>query len=170
LADRSGNALIEAALVFPLLIVLFFGVSELCEAFIASRRVQAAAYTAADVVARLQAANAADLTALKSMIDETIKPLPVEPVGLIITSVVADAGNATRVAWSDAFGPGVVAYTAGSPIALPAGLTLPNTSVVFAQVKYTFQSTLSVLIVGGVVLQGQAYQRPRFTAQVARGN
>ena len=95
--DETGNALIEAALVFPILFILFFGVSELCEGFIASRRVEAAAFTAADLVARLQTVNSADLVALKSIIDETIKPLPVATVGLVVTSVIADENNATTV-------------------------------------------------------------------------
>jgi Flp pilus assembly protein TadG len=166
--DRSGNALVEAALVFPVLIVLFFGVSEVCEGFTASRRVETAAYTAADLVARLQTVSSADLAALKTMIDETIKPLPVATVGLVVTSVAADAQNATTVAWSDALGPGVAPHVAGSTMTIPAGLTLPNTTVVFAQVRYAFRSTLSTLIVGEVVLQAEAYQRPRFAVQVAR--
>jgi Flp pilus assembly protein TadG len=157
----------EAAIVFPVLIILFFGVSELSEGFIASRRVVAAAYTAADLVARLQTVGSNDLTALKSMIDETIKPLPVATVGLVVTSVVADQNNVTTVAWSDALGSGVTAYASGSSITLPAGLTSPNSSVIFSQVTYTFQSTLSTLIVGGVPLQARAYEQPRFTLQVA---
>jgi Flp pilus assembly protein TadG len=168
--DCSGNALVEAAIVFPVLIVLFFGVSELSEGFIASRRVVAAAYTAADLVARLQTVSSSDLTALKSMIDETIKPLPVATVGLVVTSVVADQNNVTTVAWSDAIGPGVTAYAPSSSITLPAGVTLPNTSVIYSRVTYTFHSTLSTLIVGGVQLHAQAYQQPRFTLQVARGS
>jgi Flp pilus assembly protein TadG len=166
--NDSGNALIEAALVFPILFIFFFGVSELCEGFIASRRVEAAAFTAADLVARLQTVNSADLVALKSIIDETIKPLPVATVGLVVTSVIADQNNATTVAWSEALGSGVTAHTANTLIVLPAGLTLSNTSVIFAQVNYTFRSTLSTLIVGGVQLRAQAYQQPRFAQQVAR--
>jgi Flp pilus assembly protein TadG len=168
--DCCGNALLEAAIVFPLLIVLFFGVSELSEGFLASRRVVAAAYTAADLVARLQTVTSSDLVGLKSMIDETIKPLPVTTVGLVVSSVVADGNNITTVAWSEALGPGVTALTPSSSITLPAGLTLPNTSVIVSQVSYTFQSTLSTMIVGGVQLQGQAYQQPRFAVEVARGN
>ena len=91
--DETGSALIEAALVFPILFILFFGVSELCEGFIASRRVEAAAFTAADLVARLQTVSSADVIALKSIVDETIKPFPVATVGLVVTSVVADQDN-----------------------------------------------------------------------------
>jgi Flp pilus assembly protein TadG len=169
-SDDSGNALIEAALVFPLLLILFFGVSELCEGFIASRRVEAAAFTAADFVARLQTVNSPDLVALKSIIDETIKPFPVATVGLVVTSVVADENNVTTVAWSEALGSGVTAHAASSSIVLPAGLTLSNTSVIFAQVTFTFQSTLSTLIVGGLQLRARAYQQLRFAQQVARTN
>ncbi len=166
-SDDSGNALIEAALVFPLLLILFYGVSELCEGFIASRRVEAAAFTAADLVARLQTVNTPDLVALKSIIDETIKPFPVATVGLVVTSVVADENNVTTIAWSEALGSGATAQTS---IDLPAGLTLSNTSVIFAQVTCTFQSTLSTLIVGGLQLRARAYQQPRFAQQVARTN
>ena len=35
-SNDAGNALIEAALVFPILFIFFFGVSELCEGFIES--------------------------------------------------------------------------------------------------------------------------------------
>ena len=118
--NDAGNALIEAALVFPILFIFFFGVSELCEGFIASRRVEAAAFTAADLVARLQTVNSADLVALKSIIDETIKPLPVATVGLVVTSVIADENNATTVAWSEALGSGVTALH-GEHINRPAG-------------------------------------------------
>jgi len=170
LRDCHGIALLEAAIVFPVLIILFFGVSELSEGFTASRRVSAAAYTAADLVARLQTVSSSDLTALKSMIDETIKPMPVATVAMVVTSVVADENNVTTVAWSDALGSGVTAYAPGSSITLPAGLTAPNTSIIYAQITYTFQSTLSTFIVGGVPLQAQAYQQPRFTLQVARGS
>ena len=168
LRDDSGNALVEAVLAFPVLIILFFGVSELCEGFTASRRVEAAAYTAADLVARLQTVNSADLVALKTMIDETIKPLPVATVGLVVTSVLADGDNVTTVAWSDALGLGVTAFATGGPINLPAGVTLPNTTIIFSQIRYTFRSTLSTFIVGGVQLRAEAYQRPRFSIEVAR--
>jgi Flp pilus assembly protein TadG len=169
-SDEAGNALIEAALVLPLLFVLFFGVSELCEGFMARRRVEAAAFTAADLVARLQSVSSTDLTALKSIVDETIKPFPIASVGLIVTSVVANQNNLTTVAWSQAFGPGMTAHPANMQISIPLGLTLPNTSVIFAEVTYTFQSTLSTLIVGGLQLRAQAYQPPRLGQQVAKSD
>jgi Flp pilus assembly protein TadG len=166
--DQSGNILVEAALVFPLLVSLFLGVSEFSEAFTAKRRLAVGANTAADLVARVTTVTAGDLSGVKAMVDETIKPFPIANLGLVITSVVADEDNVTTVAWSDAQGKGVSAYVAGAAISLPAGLTVPKGSLILAEVKYEFQSTLSTLLVGFVPLEAKAYQVPRYSHQVAK--
>src|SRR5690349_12938795 len=114
--DRSGQALVEAALVFPMLISVFLGVSEFSQAFTVKRRLEAAANTAADLVARTQAIATADLTGIKAMIDEMLKPYPTATLGLTISSVVADQDNATRVAWSYAQGSGATARTPGASV------------------------------------------------------
>ncbi len=166
--DESGNILVEAALVFPILVALLLGVSEFSEAFTASRRVTAAAHAAADLVARSASVTAADLSGIKAMIDETIKPFSAASLGLVITSVVADKDNATTVLWSDALGTGVTAYGTGAAIGVPAGLTFPKGSLVLAEIKYQFKSTLSTLIVGSVPLQAKAYHVPRYSNQVVK--
>jgi len=164
--DESGNILLEAALVFPILIGLFLGVSELSEALTVSRRLDSAAYMAADLVARQQSVTANDLDSVKAMIDETIKPFPLTSLGLVVTSVVADKDNATTVAWSQALGTGTSAHTTGAAITVPSGLTFSNNALVFAEVTYQFRSTLSTLIVGSVPLKSEAYQMPRYSVQV----
>jgi Flp pilus assembly protein TadG len=166
--DRSGHALVEAALVFPMLISVFLGISEFSQAFTVKRRLEAAANTAADLVARTQSVATADLTGIKAMIDEMLKPYPTTTLGLTISSVVADQDNATRVAWSYAQGSGATARSAGTPLSLPPDLTEPNSSIVFAEVNYTFRSTLGQMIVGDVSFAAQAYLRPRASNQVAK--
>jgi Flp pilus assembly protein TadG len=166
--DQSGNILVEAALVFPILLGLFLGVSEFSEGFTVSRRLDAAAFAAADLVARSQSVSADDLNGVKVMVDETLKPFPLGALGLVITSVVADEDNATTVVWSEAMGTGVSPHGTGAAISLPSGLTFPKGSVVVAEVKYQFKSTLSTLLVGSVPLQAAAYQPPRYSGQVIK--
>jgi Flp pilus assembly protein TadG len=166
--DQSGNILVEAALAFPILIMLLLGVSEFSEAFTVSRRVTVAANTAADLVARTTSVTSTDLNGIKAMVDETIKPFPIASLGLVITSVVADKDNVTTVAWSEALGTGVSAYGTGAAIALPAGLTVPKGSLILAEVKYQFQSTLAAMFVGSVPLEAKAYQLPRYSSQVVK--
>jgi len=168
LRDRSGQALVEAALVFPMLIAVFLGVSEFSQAFTVKRRLEAVANTAADLVARTQSIATADLIGIKAMVDEIMKPYPTLTLGLTISSIVADQDNATRVAWSYAQGSGATARTPGASVSLPPGLTEPNSSIVFAEVNYTFRSTLGQIIVGDVSFAAEAYLRPRASNQVAR--
>jgi Flp pilus assembly protein TadG len=167
--QQSGQALIEAALIFPILLGLFLGVSEFSEAFTVSRRLQAAAHTTADLVARMQSVTAKDVDGIKAMLDETLKPYPTASLGMIVTSVVADKdGATTTVEWSEARGAGVTSHAAGTVLTLPAGLASSEESVVFAEIKYSFQSTLATLIVGKVALDAQAYQRPRLGLKVLK--
>jgi Flp pilus assembly protein TadG len=168
--DRSGQALVEAALVFPMLISVFLGVSEFSQAFTVKRRLETAANAAADLVARTASVATADLTGTKAMIDEILKPYSTTPLGLTISSVVADQDNATRVAWSYAQGSGATARTSGAAVTLPPDLTEPNSSIIFAEVNYTFRSTLAHLIIGDVAFTAEAYLRPRASAQVTKSD
>jgi Flp pilus assembly protein TadG len=166
--DSGGHALVEAALVFPLLLSLFLGISEFSEALTVNRRVEAAAGTSADLVARLKTVTTEDLEQIKPMIDAMLQPYPTATLSLVISSVVADADNETTVAWSHAEGAGVSARAAGSVVALPAGLTEPNSSVILAEVRYGFRSTLTTLIVGELPMAAEAYVRPRLAARIEK--
>jgi Flp pilus assembly protein TadG len=154
--------------VLPILASLFLGVSEFSEAFTVSRRLEAAAGTSADLVARLQSVSTAELNQIKPLLDEIIRPYATDSLGVVITSVIADDGNATMVAWSHAAGPGAAARTAGSAVSLPSGVAEAGKSIILAEVRYTFHSTLATLIVGGVPLSAEAYMRPRLGAEVAK--
>jgi len=166
--DQSGQALVEAALVLPIMVGLFLGVSEFSEAFTVSRRLEAAAATSADLVGRLQTVTTAELTQIKPLLDEMIRPFPTGTFGVVITSAVTDNADNTTVAWSHADGSGAAARAPGSAVSLPAGLTETSKSVIFSEVRYTFQSTLATLILGGVPLTAEAYVRPRLTDKVTK--
>lgn len=168
--DTRGHAFLEAALVFPIMISLFLGISEFGEALTVSRRIEAAAGAGADLIARLRTVSDAELGEIKPMIDEMFKPFPTDSIGLVISSVVADKDNVTTVAWSYAEGSGATARGEGSAVALPPGLTEPNTSVILAEVNYTFSSTLAVLITGGKPMSAEGYVRPRLVAQITKAD
>jgi len=167
-SDERGSALVEAALVFPVLIVVFLGLSEYSEALTAKRRVETAAGTGADLVARLRTVSTADLAQIKPMLDEMIRPFPTATLGLVVTSVVADAENNTTVAWSYADGAGAAQHAEGAAVSLPAGLTEPGKSIIMAEVSYTFHSTLATLIVGDLPMAAEAYVKPRLAAQIEK--
>lgn len=165
--DQGGQALVEAAILLPILAGLFLGVSEFSEAFTVNRRLEAAANASSDLVARVQSVTTADLTGIKAMIDEMMRPYPTAPLGIVITSVVTDGNNVPQVDWSYAQGAGVSPRAKGSVPALPAGITEPNSSIVVGEVSYEFRSTLSRMI-GNFPMHTEAYFRPRASWKVEK--
>ena len=167
--DRRGSALLEAALVMPILVSLFLGLNEYGEGLTASRRVEMAAGTTADLVARLRSVSTAELSQIKPLVDEMLRPFPTDSLRLVITSVVADDDNTTTVAWSHAEG-GATPREQGASVSLPGGLTEPGGSVIVAEVQYTFRSTLATLIVGDIQMQAEGFSRPRLSAQIEKAD
>ncbi|MDX2205189.1 MAG: hypothetical protein NW223_20745 [Hyphomicrobiaceae bacterium] len=164
---RGGHALIETALLFTFLPFLFLGVSEYSEADLAKRRLDAAAGTSADLIARLDAVTTAEIDAMKdNLINEIVKPFTTASFGLVLTQVTTDANGQSTVSWSRARGGSASARAVGSSIVLPAGLAEASTSVIMAETSYPFSSTLSSMIVGVRNLTGTAYSAPRHGGQV----
>lgn len=165
---REGAALVEFSLAFPLLIILFLALVEFCEAFTVNRKLTLAASTVADLVAQMPAASAADLADIARVADALLAPRDATELGLVITSVEANAQGAGRVGWSFARGTGATAHAAGATFTLPAALAPPNSSVIVAETRYAFTPSIGFYITGVVTLRGRAYFRPRLSASVAR--
>ena len=168
--NLAGGALIEASLVIPFGVFLFLGVSEFAQGFTVNRRIEAAAGTAADLVTRQPTVSTADLNGIKAMLDEIVRPYPVDTLRLRLTSIAVDSSGQGTVAWSFAVGPGISSHAVGAGITVPAGLAQPDSSVVFAETEYTFQSTLSTLLPSGIEMRGESYFPPRFGEFVERAD
>ena len=166
--DTQGGALVEATLVIPLGVFLFIGVSEFAQGFTANRRIETAAGTAADLVTRQPSVSTADLNGIKTMLDEILRPFPIDTLRMRLTSVAVDGTGQATVAWSFAAGPGISSHAVGSGINIPTGLAPVNSSVVFAEVEYTFQSTLSTFLPVGIEMRGESFFPPRFGEFVER--
>ncbi|MCY0726030.1 hypothetical protein OVW19_30265, partial [Klebsiella pneumoniae] len=75
-----------------------------------------------------------------------------------VTSVVADANNIPRVAWSS--GRAMSGRAVNSIVTVPGGMLTPGSSVILAEIQYTFTSPFGEFLVGGVVLTDTFYLRP----------
>ena len=157
----DGGAFIEAALVLPIGLLLFVGISEFAQGFTINRRLEAAAGTAADLVTRHQIINTADLVGIKNMLDEMVKPYPVDTFNVRVTSIQTDDTATSTVAWSFARGPGLSAHASGANITVPPGLVGPNSGIVLAEVSYAFTSSLSLLVPAGIPMRAESYFPPR---------
>lgn len=174
LRDPRGVSAVEFALIAPLLIGLYVGAIELGNALTINRRTSAVASTAADLAAQVKTVTAADLKDIVAASSSILTPYPATspfPLKIVLTSVVADDKNATKVDWSYASNGGT-ARACKSAVTLPAGLTQANSSVIMAEVTYAFTPLLNLSFAnpGSFNMSRTFYARPRKSLTVQMTN
>lgn len=167
LRDKGAIGAVEFALIFPVMMTIYFGVAEMTNALIVQRRVTLIAQTAADLVAQAASVTNSDMTDIMAASTAIMQPYNTGPIKIKISSVVADSTNKTKVAWSDA--KNTTARTVGSSVTLPSGLTSAGTSVIYAEVSYAYVSpVIGQVLATGIAMGDQAYLKPRRSVSVAR--
>jgi Flp pilus assembly protein TadG len=180
--NTGGVSAVEFALIVPVIIVLYVASVELGNLLTISRRTSEVASTAADLTAQVKTVSTSDLADITAAATSILYPYvpPNFPAPkIVLTSVVADANNSPKVAWSYPTA-GATARATGSVVALPAGLTQANSSVIMAEVTYAFTPLLNLTgceTVNGVnpcanpgsfPMSRTFYSRPRKSLTVAK--
>lgn len=163
-SDRRGVSAVEFALIAPLMIVFYFGLVELCQGFMALKRMTHVSSTVADLAtqeASLSAAEIADLFAAGNVI---MAPFPTPALSQRISSVSVDANGVARIDWSR--GQGMSARAAGSTIAVPAGLVENGESLIMTEVSYDYDSAIDYIVKGITRFSHTYYLRPRVSDKV----
>ena len=97
---RDGIAALEFAVISPIMISLYFGVTELSDALTAGAKTTAVAASAADLVAQDTKICNAEMNDIFSALDAIMFPYPGGNMHIVISSLI-DAGNGTvKVAWT----------------------------------------------------------------------
>jgi Flp pilus assembly protein TadG len=169
--DRSGTAAVEFALILPGLLIMVIGSYEVANLILADLKLEAAAETAADLVAQTRintVLQAADFTNITNAATEVMTPFPT-------------GSSQLKIAYAS------VTYNTGSPVidwhfevnsATPiSASSLPNSanaanlgnetagstdSVIVAHVTYSYSSSVSYVLSSSYTLSEAALNRPRY--------
>jgi len=177
LNDRSGLAAVEFAFVFPMMVVMYFGVVELSSAIAVDRKATQVARTLSDLTSQSVSVADADLINFGQAAKAIMTPYPPSPLIFSITEVYVDKTTAVaRVQWSkaltiDTSGNVAIAATAphnvGDVVVLPPGLVVAKakgTYVIWSEVSYKYTPTVGyVLASTGITFRDAAFTRPRLT-------
>lgn len=165
---REGVIATEFALIAPIMIVMYFGVAEIADAFTASSKVTSVASSAADLTARESAVCNAEISDIFSAMIAIMFPYPQNNMQITISSLIDTGTGTVKVAWSDALN--TTPRLVNSVVAIPAGLVTSGGggSVIFTEVTYNYSSPAGYLIYGTRPLHDSFYLRPRRTAQITR--
>lgn len=167
-AARAGSAALEFAIIAPMMVFLLFGSVDLLDVLNANKRVQNAAASIADVVARDTEVSNSEVTGFWAALDVLMFPDSGANTRLRVTSVNIVNSSTARVVWSE--GHGMSARVVNSTVTLPAAMMTPGTSVIMAEAAYSYSSPLGFLLPGPITLHQDAYRRSRLVDPIPRVN
>lgn len=156
--DERGVSAIEFAMLAPILIAFYMGMTEFCQGFMAQKRMGHVSAMVADLVAQEETVTPAAIDDIFDIGGLLMKPFPITTLHQRVSSVTHINGVPT-VDWSRA--DGMAARAVGSTMTLPADLVTAGESVVVAEVTYDYDSAADYLMPGLTRFSHIYYLRPR---------
>ncbi|HVR57492.1 MAG TPA: TadE/TadG family type IV pilus assembly protein [Pseudolabrys sp.] len=173
LSDRSGLAAVEFAMIFPIMVVLYFGVVEFSSAIAVDRKATQVARTLSDLTSQSMTVADTDIKNFGEAAKAIMTPYPPSPLVSSITEVYIDkVSGVARVQWSKGLtiGPtGDVSIAAAAPhnpgdvVTLPLALVAAKgTFVIWSEVSYKYTPAVGIMLAQtGITFRDVAYTRPR---------
>jgi Flp pilus assembly protein TadG len=155
---QDGTALVEFALLLPIMITLFLGAFEVTRVVAANMRVANAAQSVADMIAQQSNITSTMMTNFCNGGQLSMAPLS----GASLKVAVAEVTNTSSglvVDWTDTSCNSATAIS--NPTTLATSL-VPNTndSVIVVQATYSYSSPINYVLAKLYTLTQTAYQRP----------
>jgi len=142
--ETKGTSAIEFALIFPILILVYFGLVEISNSLEVKRKVENAANLTGMLVAQAEAVDADFMTNVYKASKMAFEPLDVAPLKVRISSVFRELQNdgsfINKVAWSD--GDGLTALAVGSVLNPPDNILGDNRGIIVTEVEYKYARIL----------------------------
>lgn len=156
--DERGVSAVEFAMLAPVLIAFYFGLAELCQGYMAQKRMGHVASMVADLVAQEETVATTNLDDIFEIGGLIMKPFPTPALKQRVSSVTRTAGVA-KVDWSR--GDGMTARAVNSTISLPTDLIADGESVIVSEATYDYDSPVDYFMPGITRFSHIYYLRPR---------
>lgn len=161
---EDGSAAIEAALLFPILMVLLMGMVDIGDATLTNQKVISGSQVAADLLARKPTASSSDIDNAAEAARLALMPFPTDSFGIDIASIQFDTDGLPVVLWrvTRNMSPNDVAVQSSEAIGAP------GEGVLIVTVQYRFEPTFSGHIIGPFTMQEVAFVRGRKSPTITR--
>lgn len=166
--DNRGVTAVEFALILPLMVILYFGTTELTQAYLAKRRADHVSAALGDLTSQVPTISASNVTDVFRAASLLMAPYAADTsvLGMKISSVTSDA---TTGVWSVQWDMtnGVNATNGFRTLAqiksdLTAATLNPGDGIIVAEARYSYKSPTTYFInPNGVTFSNVFYVRPR---------
>ena len=159
---EKAMAAVEFALILPVMLVVFVGVTQVGEAVSISQKVTITARTITDLVTRENSPLAAsELNTDLQAAAQVMVPYPSGALTVTVSQISTDANGKATVNWSGSWPDNTKALLQGSSFTLPSSLSGANVTVVYGRVSYGYTPVLGYNIIGPMTLSDGIYFYPR---------
>jgi Flp pilus assembly protein TadG len=171
--DKSGVAIVEFALVLPIMCTLYLGCVAATIGVATDRKLTLLTHSLADLVAQDDTLTTTEMPDLFKAAKAVMRPYSVDPgiIGMRVSSVRINDSGAACVEWSVA-PTGATKLPArgwGDPVTIliPSGLRTDNTYLIWSETEYTYTPIVGANIIGtSFELKGENFMRPRMADKV----
>jgi Flp pilus assembly protein TadG len=164
--DGRGVALVEFAMVLPVLMMLFVGGYQISDAVAAQRKITAAARTIADLTSQYTTVTDSDLDTILNASEQVMAPYAQTNARMTVSQIDIDATRRSKVGWSR--GKNTAKLAAGSEFAVPDSIKQANTSLIVARIDYQYIPGIAASMIGQIPLSETIIMSPRASATVVK--
>ena len=160
--QKEGVAAIEFALIAPIMITFYFGVSELSVLIATDRDVAHAASVAGDLATQSETLAQADVETIMeaALTVANVDSDNVNSLSVELNSFELDANNQLNQVGHALMG-SAISSGAFNPSEIPASMTTGSSGVVVARVDFKYQPLIADFLLSELVLHETFYLKPR---------
>jgi Flp pilus assembly protein TadG len=166
LRDDRGNTVIEFALIFPMLMLLLFGMIEITNMLMVNRKVVATAQNLADLVTRFDEIAPSQFSQFDDAVRWMLDPFPADASAYGIAHVAFDAGQVPTLDAADGGWTHDSGLTVASATDRADGLGIGGDAIVVVELTYQYEPVVGSLILQPMTFRHIAYSRPRNEPQI----
>lgn len=155
--DRGGVSAIEFALIAPVVILLYLGLAEFSQGYMAQKRVAHAASMVADLTARrnsLTQDQIGDILAIGQLI---MRPYPTDTLTQRVASVTRVSSSEVKIDWQV----GNTTALDATSLNIPDGMIANGETVIISETGYDYDSPVDYVLETLTHLSHRTYLRPR---------
>lgn len=150
---QQGVAALEFALIAPVMVIMFLGMTEVTVGVNTDRKLALVSRTLADLTARATSMNSTDMGNIFSAAKIVMQPYSSAGLNMVVTSVLVTTSGTTvtgKVDWSCASGPSAAARKTGTAYTVPDSFKTAQSFVV-VETNMTYTPMFGQQIVNGAL-------------------
>lgn len=164
--EEEGMAAVEAALIFPVMLVLLLGVYDVGNAILANQKTIRSSQIVADLITRKSIIDISDVNEAVEAGRLAFEPIDSTSYGVDIVSIRFDEDASAEIVWRETRNMTPVA----NPLSAVSALETANEGVVMVSVKYDYEPLFAGFVIDAFGMREVAFSRGRNSPVISRSD